>query len=302
MIAGPFPFILGFVVLFLAQGALAGEEAARSFQGKVLGVTSGDTLVVVQDGKAEKIRVAGVMAPDYEQNAGKDAKRFLSDLVRLKDVTVVLSGTATKEVPRGRVDLEDGRMVAEELLKNGWAWWDREDAKGDKRLEELERVARETKKGLWREENPVPPWEFRKEAPLYPAAGLVPEGLGRIPLSSSAEIPATTSVLGSTAVRRITGTSRIPAPRTSTPNVSRQNEYWSVDNRRRNIYLRGGATADHRTSLLQSTATLTADVGESGKVSIQQTRVRGRLLPQFPPLTPPKMGGEKGIPPPGGGG
>jgi endonuclease YncB( thermonuclease family) len=239
MAAYPFPFILGFLVLFFAQGVSSGEEAAESFRGKVLGVASGDTLIVMRDDKAEKVSVAGVVAPHYEQNSGKEAKMFLGHLVRLKDVTVVLSGTATIGIPRARIDLDDGRKVAEELLKNGWAWWDREDAKEDERFKEMESVAREAKKGLWIEENPIPPWEFRKEAPPNPTAGTVPEVLGKTPFSSSAEIPATANIVGSTGFRRIPVETNYSLPRTSTPNLPRQTEYWSIDNRRRNSYQRG---------------------------------------------------------------
>jgi micrococcal nuclease len=36
------------------------------------------------------------------------------------------------------------------------------EASGDV-LEELEKKAREAKKGLWADPQPVPPWEWRKE-------------------------------------------------------------------------------------------------------------------------------------------
>ena len=37
------------------------------------------------------------------------------------------------------------------LVKDGWCWWYRQYAPGDTVLEELEKAAREAKKGLWRE-------------------------------------------------------------------------------------------------------------------------------------------------------
>ncbi len=238
MAVWPFQFILGLLVPFLAHIALAGEEVGR-YRGKVLGVTSGDTMVVMNEDQAEKIRVAGVVAPHYEQDAGKEAKVFLTDLVRLKNVTVVHSGTVTEGIPRAKVDLDDGRKVAEELLKNGWAWWDREDVKEDKSLEDLESVARKEKRGIWIEENPIPPWEFRKGARKDPSAGLVPEVLGRIPSSASIEIPAAAGAIGSTGMRRMPVDTNYSVPRTSTQNLSRQTEYWNIDNRRRDNYQRG---------------------------------------------------------------
>ncbi len=46
----------------------------------------------------------------------------------------------------------------------GWCWWHRTCARGDTVQEELEKAAREAKKGLWATQNSVPPWEWRKEA------------------------------------------------------------------------------------------------------------------------------------------
>ena len=48
------------------------------------------------------------------------------------------------------------------LVKDGWCWWYRKYAPGDTVLEGLEKEAREAKKGLWADPQPVPPWEWRK--------------------------------------------------------------------------------------------------------------------------------------------
>jgi len=45
------------------------------------------------------------------------------------------------------------------LVKEGWCWWYRKYAPGDVELEKLEKEARQAKKGLWVELNPMPPWE-----------------------------------------------------------------------------------------------------------------------------------------------
>ncbi len=50
------------------------------------------------------------------------------------------------------------------LVTQGWCWWYRKYAPGDAVLEELVKVAREARKGLWAAPVQVPPgerWERR---------------------------------------------------------------------------------------------------------------------------------------------
>jgi len=58
--------------------------------------------------------------------------------------------------------LSDGTSVNQELVKQGWSWWYRKYAPGNMGLEGLETGARNTKKGLWADPQPVSPWEWRK--------------------------------------------------------------------------------------------------------------------------------------------
>jgi endonuclease YncB( thermonuclease family) len=65
---------------------------------------------------------------------------------------------------QGRVSaevlLQDGRNVGHELLKEGLAWW-KKSSSGDRSLETLEELARASRKGLWADPNPVPPWKWK---------------------------------------------------------------------------------------------------------------------------------------------
>ena len=58
--------------------------------------------------------------------------------------------------------LTDGVNLNQELVNQGWCWWYRKYAPGDTVLEGLEKEAREAKKGLWVDPQPVPPWEWWK--------------------------------------------------------------------------------------------------------------------------------------------
>jgi len=58
--------------------------------------------------------------------------------------------------------LSDGTNVNHTLFKDGWCWWYRKYAPLNTELEALEKAARDTKKGLWVDPAPVPPWVYRK--------------------------------------------------------------------------------------------------------------------------------------------
>lgn len=55
-----------------------------------------------------------------------------------------------------------GQKINAEMVKQGWAWVYIAYAK-DLTLGDLEVSARASKKGLWQEANPTPPWEWRKQ-------------------------------------------------------------------------------------------------------------------------------------------
>ena len=58
--------------------------------------------------------------------------------------------------------LPDGRNLNREIVKSGFAWWFRRYAPNDKELRRLEAEARDARRGLWVDPEPIPPWEFRK--------------------------------------------------------------------------------------------------------------------------------------------
>ncbi len=62
----------------------------------------------------------------------------------------------------GEVLLPDGQVLNHELLRVGFAWWYRKYAPEDDTLKQLEAEARQAKRGLWADAEPVPPWEWRK--------------------------------------------------------------------------------------------------------------------------------------------
>ncbi|MEP7154101.1 MAG: thermonuclease family protein [Nitrospira sp.] len=140
---------------------LAPLLAQGEFVGTVLGVIDGDSLRVMHEGTAEQIRLLGVDCPEERQAFGTRAKEYTSELAFGQDVTVYGDKRDRYGRRLAEVLLPDGRSLNQELIKAGLAWWFRKYSK-DLRLGELEPQAREAKRGLWAEPNPVPPWEWTR--------------------------------------------------------------------------------------------------------------------------------------------
>ena len=134
---------------------------ADSFSGKLVKVSDGDTVQVLHDGKAEKIRLEGIDCPEKAQPFGQKAKRFVLGLAAQKTVTVQVTGKDRYGRTLGTVVLPDGKNLNQELVRAGFAWHYRQYSK-DQTLTTLENEAREAKRGLWVDPNPVPPWDWRR--------------------------------------------------------------------------------------------------------------------------------------------
>jgi len=146
------------IALALVALACAGGQ---TFSGKVVGVTDGDSISVMHEGRGEAVRLNGIDAPERGQAFGAAAKRQLSDLIFGKVVRVEVR--SKDRYQRTVADVFVGAtLVNAEMVRAGYAWWFRRYAPRDARLRALEEEAREARRGLWAEEEPMPPWEFRR--------------------------------------------------------------------------------------------------------------------------------------------
>src|SRR5262245_31352735 len=140
-------------------------STAEDFKGRVVGVSDGDTITVVQQGPGERIRLHGIDAPERRQPLSNRGKQFVSDLCYHKEVKVEVKGQDRYQRTIAEVILPDGRILNYEIVKAGLAWWFRRYAPNDPTLEGLEFQARQARRGLWSYRDPVPPWEFRRNKP-----------------------------------------------------------------------------------------------------------------------------------------
>lgn len=150
------------LVFIVLLSFCASSVFAFSFSGKVVKVSDGDTIQVMREGKAEKIRLAGIDCPESNQPFGQAAKRFTLEIAAHKIVMVEVETTDRYGRTIGEVFLPDGSSLNRRLVEEGYAWWYRRYSK-NKSLEELESKARVKKKGLWSDPHAVAPWDWRQK-------------------------------------------------------------------------------------------------------------------------------------------
>jgi endonuclease YncB( thermonuclease family) len=155
--------ILAALLLYLAL-----PVAAATLDGRVVGVSDGDTITVLDRQKVQhRIRLSGIDAPEKAQPFGNRSKEHLSKWVYNRSVVVEWNKRDRYGRIVGQV-LIDGHDACLEQVRAGMAWWYRDYSKEqtpeDRELyEKAESAAKERKLGLWRESNPMPPWEWRQK-------------------------------------------------------------------------------------------------------------------------------------------
>ncbi len=152
---------------FLLAAAALANAAAQPLSGRVVGVSDGDTLTVLDASKrTHKIRLLGIDSPEKKQPFGERAKQSLSDLVYNKQVTVEGSKQDRYGRDLGKIVL-DGQDINLEQIRRGMAWhykqYARDQSPADRAAyAEAEATARSQRIGLWQDAQPVPPWSFRR--------------------------------------------------------------------------------------------------------------------------------------------
>ena len=140
---------------------------AGTLLGRVVRVSDGDTIVVLDAGNAQhKIRLTGIDAPERGQAYGTKSKDHLSDSVAGKFVVVEYDNRDRYERILGKV-LLSGENMNFEQIRAGMAWhykkYQDEQSSADRELySQAEIEAREAKRGLWYDAQPLPPWEYRQ--------------------------------------------------------------------------------------------------------------------------------------------
>jgi micrococcal nuclease len=129
--------------------------------GKVVSVIDGDTVIVLSNNKQFKIRLTEIDSPENGQPYGNKAKVFLHNLVFNRSIKVHITGIDKYQRILGYLYLEDIN-VNYEIVKNGYAW-QYTYYSNSAILHEYENYARVNKLGLWKDDVPIKPWEWRNK-------------------------------------------------------------------------------------------------------------------------------------------
>ena len=161
-----------FLIIFILLCATAFASKEEVTQGKVMQVKDGDTVVIapLEGGQFFTCRLYGIDTPEiahghkpgqpYGEEAAKELKRLV--LGQTVEVTTTGAKTYNREVC---IIKKDSINVNLEMVRRGYAWAYKQYLKRPYASEYInaERTARDKRLGLWKDSNPTPPWEFRRQ-------------------------------------------------------------------------------------------------------------------------------------------
>ncbi len=159
------------LILLLLSAKTCMAMATQTIQGKVMQVKDGDTVTVgpIEGGQLFICRLYGIDAPETARRGragqpyGDDATKKLKRLVLGQSVNVQLKGRKT----HGRevcIIRKNGTDINREMIRSGYAWAYRKFLERPYASEYIsaEDDARANRRGLWQQNNPTPPWEWRR--------------------------------------------------------------------------------------------------------------------------------------------
>jgi len=145
------------------------EKSQNTEWGTVEAVSDGDTLKVILAGKAVKVRLCGIDAPEKSQPLGIEAKAYLEKLVQNAGGKVGIVATDTDVYGRTVAEVvfvsgKTEQSAQEELLKAGMAYTYPKyinSCPNAQPFKLAEAIAQSSKAGVWAR-NDQRPWDYRQ--------------------------------------------------------------------------------------------------------------------------------------------
>lgn len=155
---------LFFWLLLSCQGSEQVSNLPKEFQAKVTAIKDGDTIKVLYKDNPITIRLAHIDCPEIKKHQpfAQAAKKFTSNMCFGQIVKVENNGEFDRFKRLVAVVINNkNENVNKALVKVGLAWHFLKYST-DSSYDKLETIARQNKIGIWADENPIPPWLWRK--------------------------------------------------------------------------------------------------------------------------------------------
>ena len=164
---------LGFFSIFWATaapawaGASPGLPPPAGWTARVAEVSDGDSFKARRGSRDVRVRLYGIDSPELAQEYGRESRAAARRLLAGREVRVepLYRDSYNRDVA---LVYAGDTLVNLELLRDGAAWvYTRYCKERDicTRLKQAEAEARAARSGLWREQKPEPPWQWRKKHP-----------------------------------------------------------------------------------------------------------------------------------------
>lgn len=144
------------VLLAVVLAALTGGAQAWTLDR----VIDGDTVSLENGSQTVRVRLGCLDAPEKSQAQGRRSSQALSVLLAGRQIEMKPEDTDRYGRTVGYLSV-DGHSVNLSMVRSGWAW---AYPKYCHRPEfyEAEAAARLEHVGVWSDDSPIPPWEYRK--------------------------------------------------------------------------------------------------------------------------------------------
>ena len=127
---------------------------------KVDRVTDGDTIVLMD---RTRVRLHGIDAPERDQPYGPIATAALEYMVARSVYLVEVDEDRYGRLVGQLYHSKDGYDINASMVCAGYAWWYERYAPDSQILNNCQIEAQQAPKGLWEDEDPMPPWQWRRK-------------------------------------------------------------------------------------------------------------------------------------------
>ena len=127
---------------------------------KVDRVTDGDTIVLMD---RTRVRLHGIDAPERDQPYGPIATAALDYMVARSVYLVQVDEDRYGRLVGQLYHSKEGYDINASMVCAGYAWWYSRYAKNNRAMADCQDEAKEAGLGLWGDDDPMAPWEWRRK-------------------------------------------------------------------------------------------------------------------------------------------